>query len=148
MPTENINIETQVQVDITRAALQALIAGNTVKKKLYHVTDAIGGTQKILVWSLTNSTTSFNAVNFTNGKFGRYYIGPDVFVAIVEGMGGVLSYNSFAVFPTTGLQNTIYIELSTFFNMKSDINFFRCLILADLRIYIGIDVPLFSPHVF
>lgn len=113
MPTENINIETQVQVDITRAELQALIAGGTVKKKLYHITDAIGGTAKILVWSLTTSTTSFNAANFTNGRFGKYFITSDVFVPIVEGMGGVVSYNSFAVFPTTGLVNTVYIDLST-----------------------------------
>ena len=112
MPTENINIETQVQVDITRADLQALIAANTVKKKIYHISDAVAGAYKIGVFSLTNSTTSFNAFNFTQGRFGKYYIGPDVFVPIVEGQGAVLSYNTFAVFPTTGQPNTIYIDLS------------------------------------
>ena len=112
MPTENINIESQVQSDITRADLQALIAANTVKKKIYHISDAVAGAYKLAVFSLTNSTTSFNALNYTQGRFGKYYIGPDVFVPIVEGQGAVLSYNAFAVFPTTGQPNTIYIDLS------------------------------------
>jgi len=113
MPTENINIETQVQSAITRSALLALIAANTVKKKIYHITDALSATATIAVFSRSTNQVSYNAMNLNTGKFGMYFITFDVFNPIIEGSEAVQSYVDNTYFPPTGNYNTVYLDLST-----------------------------------
>jgi hypothetical protein len=113
MPTENINIETQVQSAITRADLLALIAANTVKKKIYHITDALSATATIAVFSRSTNQVSYNAMNLNTGKFGMYFITFDVFNPIIEGDQAVQSYIDNTYFPPTGNYNTVYLDLST-----------------------------------
>ncbi len=113
MPTENINIETQVQSAITRAALQALVTASTVKKKIYHITDALAGTATIAVYSRSTNQVSYNAMNLNTGKFGMYWLAFDVFNPIVEGDTAVMSYVNNTFFPATGNYNAVYLDLST-----------------------------------
>lgn len=111
--TENINIETQVQSAITRVELQALVTASTVKKKIYHITDALGGTATIGVWSRSINQVSYNAFNLNTGKFGMYWLAFDVFNPIVEGDTAVMSYVNNTFFPATGNYNAVYLDLST-----------------------------------
>lgn len=71
-----------LQQDITRVALQALIAGSTViPKRTYRITDALGATPEIiLVKGETVNTISQYATNETTGEWGIYDISPDTFL--------------------------------------------------------------------
>lgn len=86
MPTQTVNLT--LQQDITRVALQALIAGSTViPKRTYRITDAIGPTAEIiLVKGLTVNTITGYAINETTNEYGTYDIGADVFT--VQGVVG------------------------------------------------------------
>lgn len=113
MPTLDVNIETQVQSTITRAALQALITASTVEKKIYHITDALGGTATIAVFSRSTNQVSYNAMNLNTGKFGMYWVAFDVFNPIIEGDQAVQSYVNNTYFPAVGNYNAVYLDLST-----------------------------------
>jgi len=81
MPTQTVNLT--LQEDITRAALQALIAGSDViPKRKYRITDAIGPTSEIIiVVGETVNTVSGYAINETTNEWGVYDITPDTFTA-------------------------------------------------------------------
>lgn len=79
----NLYTDTQInnlEVNISRAALQALISGSTVvPERTYRITDAVGSTAIVFVRGETTNTISGDAINKTTNLYGIYNIGADTF---------------------------------------------------------------------
>jgi hypothetical protein len=89
MPTYDLNALTIVNV--TRAELQALIAGNTVvAERKYRITDAVSGADSVIVVGQSTNTISLYAINegITNA-WGVYDITSDIFSPQLDGNTGV-----------------------------------------------------------
>ncbi len=64
----------------TRVNLQSLISGGTLNYPgFYIITDAVGSTKIIQVWSKANNAISGAATNLTDELFGTYDITSDTF---------------------------------------------------------------------
>ena len=113
MPDLDVNFEGVVASEVTRADLLTLIGSSTVKKKHYHITDAVNSTRTIAVFYRTNASITFWAYDVLTGQRGKYYIAMDLFIADLTPQGAVLEYVNFASFPGTGADNTIYIAQDT-----------------------------------
>lgn len=113
MPDFTVNLEGQIASELTRADLQTLISGSIVKKKHYHITDAVNNTRKIAVFYRTSNSTTFWAYDVMTGQRGKYFIVQDLFIPLAEPQGAVLTYVNLAAFPLTGAFNTVYIAQDT-----------------------------------
>lgn len=72
-------------ISLTRAALQALIAGSTLDTTVtYRVTDAVGSTIVVDTWAATNNTLHAAMIDQTNTRFGFYNIVGDAFTEVYE----------------------------------------------------------------
>ena len=86
MATIDINIDSQVGVEVTNAELLALIAGSDVSpKKIYRVTDGGPSDYPIDVFGTSSNTVSSVAFNHGTGEFGYYVAATDVFTPLVTG---------------------------------------------------------------
>lgn len=113
MPDFNVNLEGQIASELTRNDLLTLIGSSTVKKKHYHITDAVNGSRKVAVFYRTNNSTTFWAYDVMTGQRGKYFIVQDLFFPLAEPQGAVLTYVNLAAFPLTGAFNTVYIAQDT-----------------------------------
>ena len=113
MPTVNLNVESQIASEITRATLITTVGTSSLKRKHYHITDAVNNTKKIAVFYRTDSAVTFWGYDVNNGQTGRYFLIQDLFIPIVEAQGAVLTYINLAAFPGTGTINTVYIAQDT-----------------------------------
>lgn len=83
MPTETINIDSQVRVQVTRAEMQALIAANEVSaKKIYTISDGGPSDHIIDVFGLSSNEISTLGFNQTESQFGYYDVGGDTWKQI------------------------------------------------------------------
>jgi hypothetical protein len=113
MPTVNVNMESQIASEITRAALQTLISTNAVERKQYYITNAVNNTRRMAVFFRSANQTTFGAMDVATGQYGRYFIVQDLFIPIAEAQGAVLTYINLASFPGAGTINTVYIAQDT-----------------------------------
>ena len=113
MPTVNLNVESQIASEITRATLITTVGTSSLKRKHYHITDAVNNTKKIAVFYRTDSAVTFWGYDVNNGQTGKYFLIQDLFIPIVEAQGAVLSYVNLAAFPAIGATNTVYIAQDT-----------------------------------
>lgn len=66
----------------TRAQVQTLIAGSGLNYPgFFQISDAVGATKQILVWSTANNAISGIGIDLTNNEIGIYDIGADTFTA-------------------------------------------------------------------
>lgn len=85
MAIVTINIDSQVP-NLTRVTLQALIAGSDLStQRAYVITDAVGGTKRIVVFATANNALSSLGLNQTDGSVGTYDISTDVYTASAGG---------------------------------------------------------------
>lgn len=88
-------------VYLTRAALQALIAGSTLNTTVtYAITNAIGSTAVMFVWAATVNNLQSAMIDQTNTRFGFYNITADTFTQVyinavsAPGTGDMLYFNA------------------------------------------------------
>lgn len=113
MPELDINLDTQIASEITRADLLALIAASGVERKQYYITDAINNTRRISVFYRSPTQVSTAAFVLNNGQHGLYFLVPDLFVPLTSGVGAVVTGASLSSFFVPGELSTVYIALDT-----------------------------------
>jgi len=85
MATVTINIDSQVP-NVTRLDVQTAITGSALStQKAYVITDAVGGTKRIVVFATANNALSSLGLNQTDGSVGTYDISTDVYTASAGG---------------------------------------------------------------
>lgn len=85
MAIVTINIDSQIP-NVTRLDVQTAITDSTLStQKAYVITNAVGGTKRLVVFATANNALSTLALNQTDGTFGTYDITTDVYSAAAGG---------------------------------------------------------------
>lgn len=118
MPTETINISSQVRVQITRADMLTLIGSNLVSpKKIYTISD--GGPSDVEIDVFGIAVNNISTIGFNQGtqEFGYYDINAETWTPIADGIVADGNYNEIDV-SGGGLSWIIANNVVTFAKMQ------------------------------